>query len=82
MNGQPWKMRAHAVVETNARASRLPGTMPPKDLSVFLLEAAQLLRELAFRAPDISNELRRLAEEVEFDAVQLGRKGQSREDAA
>jgi hypothetical protein len=82
MNGQPWKMRVPAVVETKAHASRLPETMPPKDLSVFLLEAAQLLRELALRAPDISNELRRLAEEVEFDAVQLGRKGQSREDAA
>ena len=38
--------------------------------------------ELALRAPDISNELRRLADEVEFDAVQLGHKGQSRDDAA
>ena len=82
MNGQPWKMRVPAVVETIARAPRLPGTMPPKDLSVFLLEAAQLLRKLALRAPDISNELRRLAEELEFDAAQPGRMGQSREDAA
>ena len=82
MNGQPWKMRVPAVVETIARAPRLPGTMPPKDLSVFLLEAAQLLRKLALRAPDISNELRRLAEELELDAVHLGRMGQSREDAA
>jgi hypothetical protein len=54
----------------------------PKNLSVFLLEAAERLRELALRAPDISNELRRLADEVELDAVQLGRKDQSREDAA
>jgi hypothetical protein len=82
MNGQPWKMRVPAVVETIARASLLPWTMPQKDLSVFLLEAAHLLRKLALRAPDISNELRRLAEELEFDAAQLGRMGQSREDAA
>ena len=54
----------------------------PRNLSVFLLEAAERLRELALRAPDISNELRRLAEELEFDAAQLGRMGQSREDAA
>ena len=82
MNGQPWKMRVPAVVETIARASLLPWTMPQKDLSVFLLEAAHLLRKLALRAPDISNELRRLAEELEFDAAQPGRMGQSREDAA
>ena len=54
----------------------------PQNLSVFLLEAAQRLRDLALRAPDISNELRRLADEVEFDAMQIRRKGQSRDDAA
>ena len=53
----------------------------PKNLPMFLLDAAERLRELALRAPDISNELRRLADGMEFDAVQLGREGQSRENA-
>jgi hypothetical protein len=55
----------------------------PKNLSVFLREAADCLRDLALRAPDIANELRRFAEEVEQDAERAGRSGPPRgEDAA
>ena len=45
----------------------------PKNLSVFLREAADRLRALALRAPDMANELRRLADELEHDAERLGR---------
>ena len=55
----------------------------PKNLSVFLRAAADCLRDLALRAPDIANELRRFAEEVEQDAERAGRSGPPRgEDAA
>ena len=40
----------------------------PKNLTQFLREAAASLRDLALRAPDIANGLRRLAEELEQDA--------------
>jgi hypothetical protein len=49
-----------------------------KNLSVFLREAADCLRDLALRAPDIANELRRLADELDQDAERLGRAGPAR----
>ena len=52
----------------------------PKNLSVFLREAAESLRELALRAPDIANELRRFADELEEEADQEG--GSLKDDAA
>jgi len=36
-----------------------------ENLSVFLYGAAAFLRDLALRAPDIANELRRFADELE-----------------
>lgn len=37
----------------------------PEDLSTFLHGAAACLRDLTLRAPDIANELRRFADELE-----------------
>jgi hypothetical protein len=54
----------------------------PKNLSVFLREAANCLRDLALRAPDIANELRRLAEELEQDAERASYRGSPREEDA
>jgi hypothetical protein len=72
----------HLRTKLNLGASCSFKTMP-KNLSVFLREAADCLRDLALRAPDIANELRRLAEEVEQDAERAGRSGPPRgEDAA
>ena len=54
-----------------------------KTLSAFLRDAADLLRDLALQAPDISNALRRLADEVEHEAEQAERDGRPwGEDAA
>ena len=54
-----------------------------KNLSAFLRDAANCLRDLALQAPYISNELRRLAEEVEREAEQAERDGRRwGEDAA
>src|SRR5205814_10021788 len=54
-----------------------------KDLSAFLRDAANCLRDLALQAPDSSNELRRLAEELEHEAEQAERDGRRwGEDAA
>jgi len=54
-----------------------------ENLSEFLFNAAREMRDLALRAPDISNELRRLADDVESEAVQLRQQGRGQsEDAA
>ena len=42
-----------------------------ESLSEFLFNAAQDMRSLALRAPDIGNELRRLADDLESEALQL-----------
>ena len=39
---------------------------------IFLSEAAERLRELAYVAPEIANELRRFAEELEASALGAG----------
>jgi len=48
------------------------GTMP-ENLSMFLHGAAASLRDLALRAPDIANELRRFADELEEAAERAAR---------
>jgi len=55
-----------------------------KYLSEFLHEAADSLRDLALRAPDIAGELRRFAEDLEQEAERSARGGLSRkqDDAA
>jgi hypothetical protein len=53
-----------------------------ENLSTFLLEAAERLRDLALRAPDIAHELRSFAEDLEQEAVQARREDGSRADAA
>ena len=54
-----------------------------KNLSAFLRDAAKCLRDLSLQAPDISNDLRRLAYEVEHEAEQAERDGRRwGEDAA
>ena len=45
----------------------------PNTLSEFLREAAASLRDLALRAPDIANELRRFADNLEQEAQQAAR---------
>jgi len=57
-----------------------PKASPPSAVLVgmsdevkFLLDAAEQLREIALSAPDIAAELRRLADELEATAVELGR---------
>jgi hypothetical protein len=42
----------------------------------FLRKSAEDLRELALSAPDISGDLRRLAEELDATALDLERRGQ------
>src|SRR5690242_14766683 len=54
----------------------------PEKLSEFLRNAAACLRELALRAPDIANELRRFAGELDEDAERAARKGGSLKDDA
>ena len=41
-----------------------------ENLSEFLFHAAREMRNLALRAPDIGNELRRFADDLESEAVQ------------
>ena len=53
-----------------------------KDLTAFLHEAAESLRDLALRAPDIANELRRFADDLERQAEQAHRKDRTSEDDA
>jgi len=45
----------------------------PKSLIEFRREAAASMCDLALRAPDIANELRRLADEVEHTAERAAR---------
>jgi len=54
-----------------------------ENLSVFLYGAAAFLRDLALRAPDIANELRRFADELEEAAERAARDTRlGRHDAA
>ena len=53
-----------------------------ENLLPFLLDAAECLRDLALRAPDIAHELRSFAEDLEQEAAQARRERGSREDAA
>jgi hypothetical protein len=54
-----------------------------ENLPVFLREAAASLRNLALRAPDIANELRRFADDLEQEADAAERNTRpSRDDAA
>ena len=54
----------------------------PENLSVFLHEAADCLRDLALRAPDIANELRSFADNLEQEAIQARRGSLPRERRA
>ena len=54
-----------------------------KSLPVFLREAADAMRVIALSAPDIANELRRFADDLEQEAQQAERNNRSqRGDAA
>ena len=64
----------------NYGVSCLTGTMQ-ENLPTFLRGAAASLRDLALRAPDIANELRRFADDLEQQADQAER-GPQRDDAA
>jgi len=46
----------------------------PENYSKFLEEAAEELRSLAARAPDIARELRRFAEDLDRIASEIGRR--------
>ena len=52
-----------------------------KKLTAFLREAAASLRDLALRTPDIANELRRFAEELD-EAERASREGGPLKDDA
>jgi len=54
----------------------------PKRLSVFLREAADCMRDLALRVPEIANELRRLADDLEEAAGSAIGEDRSWEDDA
>ena len=45
----------------------------PKNPTEFLRDAAASLRDLALRAPDIANDLRRFADELEQEAQRAAR---------
>ena len=51
-----------------------------KDLSVWLREAADCLCDLALRAPDIANELRRFAADLEQAAERAERDARPQKD--
>jgi len=53
-----------------------------KSLIAFLRDAADSLRELALRTPDIANELRRFADDLEREAERAHRNGGTQEDDA
>jgi len=53
-----------------------------KSLTTFLQEAAESLRDFALRAPDIANELRRFADDLERQAERAHRKDRTSEDDA
>jgi hypothetical protein len=54
----------------------------PKNVTEFLRNAAASLRDLASRAPDIANELRRFADELDEKAKRAAREGGSLKDDA
>ena len=49
----------------------------PKNLTEFLRHAAESLRDLASRTPDIANELRRFAAELDEEAKRAARDDRS-----
>jgi hypothetical protein len=53
-----------------------------KNLPVWLREAADCLRDLAARAPDIANELRRFADDLEEAAERAERGARPKRDDA
>jgi hypothetical protein len=54
-----------------------------KNLPTFLRDAAASLRDLALRAPEIANQLRRFADDLEQEAESVARHlRQGRDDAA
>jgi hypothetical protein len=66
----------------NRGVSCLTGTMQ-ENLPTFLRDAAASLRNFALRAPDIANELRRFADDLEQQADLAERNtGPQRDDAA
>ena len=67
--------------EPDSGGSCLIGTMQ-KNLTVFFREAAESLRDLALRAPEIANELRRFAEDLEREAERAHGNGGTSEDDA
>ena len=86
-NGRRKKRHGRAVREVHR--TKLCATVPVcsntmrESLSEFLFRAAQEMRRLALRAPDIGNELRRFADDLESEAVELRKRDQGRgEDAA
>jgi len=52
-----------------------------KDVTLFLRDAADSLRDLALRAPEIANELRRLADDLDEEADREGNRPR-KDDAA
>jgi len=54
----------------------------PKNLSEFLREAAASLRDFALRAPDVANELRRFADDLEQEAQRAARDERPRNNNA
>ena len=54
----------------------------PKKLTEFLRVAAASLRDLALRAPDIANELRRFADDLEQEAQRAARDERPRNNNA
>jgi hypothetical protein len=85
-NGRRKKRHGRAVREEHR--TKLCTTKPRlntmrESLSEFLFSAAQEMRRLALRAPDIGNELRRFADDLESEAVELRKRDQGPdEDAA
>ena len=67
--------------EPDLDALCLIGTMQ-KSLIAFLRDAADSLRELALRTPDIANELRRFADDLERAAERAHGNGGTPEDDA
>ena len=67
--------------EPDSGGSCLIGTMQ-KRLIAFLRDAADSLHGLALRTPDIANELRRFADDLEREAERAHRNGGTQEDDA
>jgi len=65
-----------SYIERSVGAWRSPGMMP-NDYSEFLREMAESLRQLAERAPDIGQELRRFAEDIDQMIAQATRRDEA-----